>query len=87
MGDVQLLLTYFRLKLIQATQSTSAAKAARLHAEHVAYVTDEITGLWSRPPTADELAYWVGLLDAGTRTKHDFVTELKDLPTTGPAKP
>ena len=81
------MLTYFRLKLIQAGHSTSAARAANLHKEHTAYVTDEITGLWSRPPTPAELNYWVTLLDAGQRTKHDVVTELKALPTTGPAMP
>src|SRR5271157_2033286 len=85
--DVQLMLTYFRLKLIQAGHAASAAHAAALHKEHIAYVTDEITGLWSRPPTAQELNYWVNLLDSAQRTKHDFVTELKALPTTGPAMP
>ena len=85
--DQQLMLTFFRLKLVSATQSASAAKAAHLHAEHVAYVTDEITGLWSRPPTKDELNYWVNLLDSAQRTKHDFTTELKALDPAGPAKP
>ena len=86
-SDVQLMLTYFRLKLVQAGHATSAARAAALHKEHIAYVTDEITGLWSRPPTAQELNYWVNLLDSAQRTKHDFVTELKALPTTGAARP
>src|SRR5271157_1470054 len=86
-SDVQLMLTYFRLKLVQAGHAASAARAAALHKEHIAYVTDEITGLWSRPPTAQELNYWVNLLDSAQRTKHDFVTELKALPTTGPAMP
>jgi len=86
-SDVQLMLTYFRLKLVQAGHAASAARAAALHKEHIAYVTDEITGLWSRPPTAQELNYWVNLLDSAQRTKHDFVTELKALPTTGAARP
>ncbi|MGB9105627.1 MAG: hypothetical protein WCC59_12770 [Terriglobales bacterium] len=60
---------------------------AHLHKEHVAYVTDEITGIFSRPPTKAELAYWVNLLDTAEGTKHDFVTELKALPTTGSAIP
>lgn len=88
--DVQRILTYFRLELIAKSSGVSPAKAAHLaalHAEHIAYVTDEITGLWGRAPTKTELNYWVGLLDAGDRTKHDFVTELKALPTTGPAIP
>jgi len=83
----QLMLTYFRLKFLAVTQPASAARQAHLHAEHIAYVTDEISGLWSRPPTPAELTYWVQLLDSSQRTKHDVVTELKALPTTGPAKP
>jgi hypothetical protein len=88
--DVQRILTYFRLELIAKTNGVSPARAAHLaalHLEHIAYVTDEITGLWQRPPTQTELNYWVALLDSGARTKHDFVTELKALPTTGPAMP
>jgi hypothetical protein len=88
--DVQRVLTYFRLELIAKSSGVSPAKAAHLaalHTEHTAYVTDEITGLWGRAPTKDELNYWVALLDSGARTKHDFVTELKELPTTGPAMP
>lgn len=88
--DVQRMLTYFRLKLVSATQnktSASAIHAANVHLEHIAYVTDEITGLWGRPPSPAELTYWVTKLDAGQRTKHDFVTELKALPAEGPAMP
>jgi hypothetical protein len=88
--DVQRMLTFFRLKFVASTQGVSPARAAHLanvHLEHVAYVTDEITGLWSRPPTPAELTYWVKLLDSDQRTKHDFLTELKGLPTTGAAMP
>src|SRR5208283_110452 len=86
-SDQERMLTYFRLKFLAVTQPASAARQAHLHAEHIAYVTDEISGLWSRPPTPAELTYWVQLLDSSQRTKHDVVTELKALPTTGPAKP
>jgi hypothetical protein len=65
----------------------AAARAAHAHNEHVAFVTDEITGLWGRAPSKAELDYWVNLLDMGERTKHDFVTELKALDTSGPAMP
>lgn len=88
--DVQIMMTYFRLKFIAATEGKSAntaAHAAAQHAEHVAYVTDEITGLWGRPPTPAELDYWVKLLDSAQRTKHDFTTELKNLDTKGAAMP
>lgn len=85
--DTQRLLTFFRLKQIAAAHTTTSTKAARVHAEHVAYVTDQISGLWSRPPTTDELNYWVQLLDSGQRTKADFLTELKALSPSGPAKP
>jgi DNA-binding transcriptional MerR regulator len=88
--DVERMLTYFRFKAIEATHKTTggaAARAAHLHNEHVAYVTDEITGLWGRKPTAAELDYWVKLLDTSERTKGDFKTELKSLDTTGPAIP
>jgi hypothetical protein len=88
--DVQRMLTFFRLKFVASTQGVSPARAAHLanvHLEHIAYVTDEITGLWSRPPTPAELNYWVKLLDSDQRTKHDFLIELKGLPTTGPAMP
>jgi hypothetical protein len=65
----------------------AAAKAAHAHNEHVAYVTDEITGLFGRAPTKAELDFWVDKLDQGDRTKHDFVTELKGLDTSGGAIP
>lgn len=89
-NDVQNLLTVFRLKAAAAATTKtggSAARTAHLHKEHVAYVTDEITGLWGRSPTAAELNYWVNLIDTGERTKHDFLTELKALDTNGPAIP
>lgn len=89
-ADVQNMLSLFRLKAAAAAQKSSAgsaAKAADLHNEHTAYVTDEITGLWGRAPTKAELNYWVTLLDTAQRTKHDFVTELKTLDTSGPAIP
>lgn len=88
--DQQTLLTWFELKAAAATHTTSggaAARAAHLHKEHVAFVTDEITGLWGRKPTTAELNYWVQLLDTSERTKHDFTTELKALDTSGPAIP
>lgn len=88
--DVQNLLTYFRLKAAAAATTKTggtAARTAHLHKEHIAYVTDEITGLWGRAPTAAELNYWVQLIDTGERTKHDFLTELKALDTSGPAIP
>jgi len=89
-NDQQQLLTLFQLKAAEASTKTTggaAARAANLHKEHVAYVTDEITGIFGRAPTAAELNYWVQLLDTSQRTKHDFTTELKALPTTGPAIP
>lgn len=88
--DVQQVVNTFRLKAAAAAHSKtggSAARAAHLHKEHIAYVTDEITGLWGRSPTAAELNYWVNLIDTGERTKHDFTTELKALDTSGPAIP
>ena len=81
---------FFQLKAAVAANSKSggaAGKAAHLHIEHTAYVTDEITGLFSRPPTAAELTYWVNLLDLAERTKHDFVTELRTLDPKGSAIP
>lgn len=89
-NDVQQLLTVFRLKAAAAATTKTggtAARTAHLHKEHIAYVTDEITGLWGRSPTAAELNYWVQLIDTGERTKHDFLTELKALDTSGPAIP
>lgn len=89
-ADQQFMLTFFELKAAAAASSRTggaAAKAANLHKEHIAYVTDEITGLWGRSPTTAELSYWVTLLDNGQRTKHDFTTELKSLDTSGPAIP
>lgn len=87
---VQQLLVFFQLKAAVAAQTKSggsAGKAAHQHREHVAYVTDEITGLFGRAPTAAELNYWVALLDTAERTKHDFVTELKALDPKGAAMP
>jgi hypothetical protein len=88
--DIERKLTFFRLKAIEASHKTTggaAARAAHLHAEHVAFVTDTITGLWERKPTKAELDYWVRLIDTGERTKADFKTELKALDTDGPAIP
>lgn len=88
--DQQQMLTFFQLKAAAASNTKTggaAAKTAHLHIEHVAYVTDEITGLFGRPPTAAELNYWVALLDTSERTKHDFVTELKGLDPKGSAIP
>src|SRR5215472_2381442 len=86
-ADQQRNLLLFELKATAATAKSTggaAAKAAARHAEHVAYITDEITGLWGRAPNTAELDYWVALLDTGARTKADAKTELKALPTTGP---
>ncbi len=88
--DQQQMVNFFVLKAAAASNTKTggaAAKAARTHIEHIAYVTDEITGLFSRPPTAAELTYWVNLLDLSERTKHDVETELKALPSTGSAIP
>lgn len=88
--DQQRLLLLFELKATAATAKSTggaAAKAAGRHAEHIAYVTDEISGLWGRAPTAAELTYWVSLLDSNARTRSDVKAELKALPTTGPAIP
>jgi hypothetical protein len=88
--DVQSIVAIFQLKAAAAAHTTSggaAARAAHLHKEHIAFVTDEITGLWGRKPTTAELNYWVTLLDTAERTKHDFVTELKGLDSSGPAIP
>jgi hypothetical protein len=88
--DIERKLTFFRLKSIEASHKTTggaAARAAHIHAEHVAFVTDTITGLWERNPTKAELDYWVTLLDTNERTKGDFKTELKALDTSGPAIP
>lgn len=87
---VQQLLVFFQLKAAVAAQTKSggsAGKAAHLHIEHVAYVTDEVTGLFGRAPTPAELTYWVNLLDLAERTKHDFTTELKALDPKGSAIP
>jgi hypothetical protein len=84
------IVTLFQLKLVEASNKKTGGtvvKAAHLHNEHVAFVTDEISGLWGRNPTKAELDYWVKLLDGGDRTKSDFKTELKGLDTTGPAIP
>lgn len=89
-ADQQRILLLFELKATAATAKSTggaAAKAAGRHAEHVAYVTDEITGLWGRAPSTAELAHWVSLLDSNARTRSDVKTELKALPTTGPAIP
>jgi hypothetical protein len=88
--DNQKLLTYFELKAAAAAHTTSggaAARAANLHKEHIAYVTDEITGLFGRKPTTAELNYWVTLIDTSQRTKHDFTTELRALDPSGSAIP
>lgn len=88
--DQQRLQLYFELKATEAANkggSNSAAKVAARHAEHIAYMTDEIGGLWNRPPTQPELDYWVPLLDVGARTKADVKAELKALDTSGPAIP
>jgi hypothetical protein len=88
--ELDRLLFYFELKATEAAQKTTggaAALAGHLHKEHVAYMTDLITGLWSRPPTKAELDYWVTLLDLKERTKADVKNELKALDTSGPAMP
>lgn len=89
-ADQQMMLTYFELKAAEASHKTTggaAAKAANYHKEHLAWLTDTITGLFSRPPTAAELAYWSQLLDTSQRTKADVKTELKALPSDGSAIP
>lgn len=89
-ADTQNLQLLFQLKAAAKTAkgtSGAAVTAAHLHAEHIAYVTDEITGLWGRAPSQAELDFWVQLLDMKQRTKGDVKTELKALPTTGPAIP
>jgi hypothetical protein len=88
--DQERIVLFFELKAAEASHKTSggaAARAAHLHKEHIAYVTDEITGIFGRAPTTAELNYWVQLLDTGERTKHDFVTELRALDPSGPAVP
>lgn len=88
--DALTMVTIFQLRASEAASKSTggaAARAAHLHNEHVAFVTDEITGLFGRAPTTAELNYWVKLLDTGERTKHDFTTELKNLPSTGSAIP
>ena len=88
--DVQRMLTFFRLKAVEAASKTTggaAAKAVHLHNEHTAFMTDLITGWWGRPPTANELYYWVNLLDTAQRTKADVKNELKTLDTSGAAIP
>jgi hypothetical protein len=88
--DQQRLQLYFELKATEAAQkspSTSAAKVVARHAEHIAYVTDEISGLFGRAPSQVELDYWVPLLDTAARTKADVKTELRALNTSGAAIP
>jgi hypothetical protein len=88
--DQQNLLLLFELKATAALKTKSggtAIKAAHLHREHTAYVTDQITGLWGREPSKEELDYWVTLLDNGDRTKSDFKSELKAIDASGPAIP
>ena len=88
--DQERIVLFFELKAAEASHKTTggaAARAAHLHKEHIAYVTDEITGIFGRVPTAAELNYWVTLLDTGERTKHDFVTELRALDPGGQAIP
>jgi hypothetical protein len=88
--DAWRLALYFELKAIEASHRTSggaAARAIHLHKEHVAFMTDLISGWWGRPPTQAELDYWVNLLDTNERTKSDVKTELKMLDASGPAMP
>ncbi|MBZ5569464.1 MAG: hypothetical protein LAN64_16650 [Acidobacteriia bacterium] len=88
--DIERLLVFFELKATEAAQKTTggaAAAAGHLHKEHVAFMTDLITGWWGRSPTTAELDYWVTMLDTKERTKADVKNELKTLDTSGPAMP
>jgi hypothetical protein len=88
--DVERLVLFFELKAIEASHKSSGgagARAIHLHREHVAFMTDLITGWWGRPPSQAELDYWVNLLDTNERTKSDVKNELKELDATGPAMP
>lgn len=59
-------------KKVGQAKATSAA----LHARDVAYVTDQFMADFNRPPSADELSAWVGLLDSKQRTRADVRAEL-----------
>jgi hypothetical protein len=88
--DTDRLLLVFTLRSAGAHAGKAggaAAKAAHAHNEHVAYVTDNIRGLFGRPPSKAELDFWVNALDQGDRTKQDFRTEIKALDTAGSAIP
>jgi hypothetical protein len=82
--DITRLLIYFEMKATgtgTAKGQTSAAAAAHVHEEHVAYVNDLFQGAYGRAPDAAELAGWVALLDLKQRTRADAKTEIKLSPT------